>query len=274
MPRPIAGWPSRRNFALNTKGRNAKVEHRGYVIFDWTLLRSLALRAHVGSANRLSLFARRVLSLVWSCLQHFGARQYSCKCHPSLAHGIDSGCGNCSWTLGRFRGWRPAAPLTQFCDRRQRFSATEVKPSLLPLGFPCRCLSSGLMNPIGRLGGSGGVMSSRSASKTCLSRLREFRLNVPCVSASPSVFCSNSLSRLAAWPSRRGDKLAQPHQGAHHEFRSLDRARTVLDVVHLHRSVLNCVPRRRSARPIATGWPARMSLASHPPRLHASPRAA
>ena len=27
-------------------------------------------------------------------------------------------------------------------------------------------LASGLMNPIGRLGGSGGVMSSRSASKT------------------------------------------------------------------------------------------------------------
>ena len=30
-------------------------------------------------------------------------------------------------------------------------------------------LSSGLMNPIGRLGGSGGVMSSRRASKTSLS---------------------------------------------------------------------------------------------------------
>jgi hypothetical protein len=30
-------------------------------------------------------------------------------------------------------------------------------------------LSSGLMNPIGRLGGSGGVTSLRWASKTCLS---------------------------------------------------------------------------------------------------------
>jgi len=30
-------------------------------------------------------------------------------------------------------------------------------------------VSSGLMNPIGRLGGSGGVVSSRNASKTCLS---------------------------------------------------------------------------------------------------------
>jgi len=30
-------------------------------------------------------------------------------------------------------------------------------------------LSSGVTNPIGRLGGSGGVISSRSASNTCLS---------------------------------------------------------------------------------------------------------
>lgn len=39
---------------------------------------------------------------------------------------------------------------------------------LLAEAEPFCPLSSGATNPIGRLGGSGGVMSSRSASKTCL----------------------------------------------------------------------------------------------------------
>jgi hypothetical protein len=39
-------------------------------------------------------------------------------------------------------------------------------------------LSLGVTNPIGRFGGSGGVVSSRSASKTRLSGLRVLRLKV------------------------------------------------------------------------------------------------
>jgi len=37
-------------------------------------------------------------------------------------------------------------------------------------------LSSGVTNPMGRLIGSGGVINSRKASKTCLSWLRVLRL--------------------------------------------------------------------------------------------------
>jgi hypothetical protein len=45
-------------------------------------------------------------------------------------------------------------------------------------------LSSGVMNPIGRLGGSGGAMSWLTASISCLSWLRVLRLKVSCVRAS------------------------------------------------------------------------------------------
>ena len=53
-------------------------------------------------------------------------------------------------------------PLSSHAERRcQLLRLAEADPF-----FP---LSSGVTNPIGRLGGSGGVMSSRSASKTSLS---------------------------------------------------------------------------------------------------------
>ena len=70
-------------------------------------------------------------------------------------------------------------------------------------------LSCGGTNPIDRLGGSGGVMSWRSASKTCLSWARVLRLKVSCDIASESVFSSREASRsakslccVAAWRSR------------------------------------------------------------------------
>lgn len=43
-----------------------------------------------------------------------------------------------------------------------------LRPTMEPLGLP-----SGVTNPIGRLGGSNGVMSSRSVSKTCFISLRK-----------------------------------------------------------------------------------------------------
>ena len=58
-------------------------------------------------------------------------------------------------------------------------------------------LSSGLMNPIGRLGGSGGVMSSRSTSNTFLNWPRVLWLKVSWFMARASVFSSSSASRLA-----------------------------------------------------------------------------
>ena len=59
-----------------------------------------------------------------------------------------------------------------------RWTVVAVRYAFLPVVFALALplgasfLSSGVMNPIGRLGGSGGVINSRSASNTCLSCAR------------------------------------------------------------------------------------------------------
>ena len=54
------------------------------------------------------------------------------------------------------------------CSASNTARSCAVKGQVLLLAPDVFCpLSSGVMNPIGRLGGSGGVISSRSASKTC-----------------------------------------------------------------------------------------------------------
>lgn len=57
---------------------------------------------------------------------------------------------------------------------------------------------SSITNPIDRLGGvggSGGVINSRSVSKTCFNCARVLRLNVSCDIACASVLCSNASNR-------------------------------------------------------------------------------
>lgn len=61
-------------------------------------------------------------------------------------------------------------------------------------------LSSGVTNPMGRLGGSGGVISARSASNTFLNCTPVLRLSVSWLIASASVACSSWLKRLASSP--------------------------------------------------------------------------
>lgn len=68
-----------------------------------------------------------------------------------------------------------------------RGQALTLAPAVLLLP-----LSSGRMNPIGRMGGSGGVMSSRRASNTCLSRAQVSRLMT-----GVSVLCPSSSSPKA-----------------------------------------------------------------------------
>ena len=67
----------------------------------------------------------------------------------------------------------------------------------LPFACAFLPLSSLVTKPIGRLGGSGRAMSSRSASNTCLSRLRALRLK----GSSRHVFAKLSLIDRCRRPS-------------------------------------------------------------------------
>lgn len=67
-----------------------------------------------------------------------------------------------------------------------------------------------MTNPIGRLGGLGGVMSSRSASNTFLSWARVLWLKVSWFIVSTSVFSSSSAGHLASQRAAREDMETGP----------------------------------------------------------------
>jgi hypothetical protein len=94
---------------------------------------------------------------------------------------------------------RAGRMLTRAAKGKAEKAVTQVAvpPRVLFAPLGAFFLSSGVANPIGRRGASGGVISTRRASNTCLSWLRVLRLKLSCRMSSSSAFSSSASRRLA-----------------------------------------------------------------------------